>query len=89
MIGVARSSAKLPGARAPTRDPFNFRKPHKGYTLRRPVRSAQEIRPRKVEKVKKKKGGKREVKKMWRRDGAETHTDTRPSCAGETMAERS
>lgn len=24
---------------------------------------------------------------MWRRDGAETHTDTRPSCAGETMAE--
>jgi len=41
-----------------TRAPFNFRRSHKGYTLGRPVRPAQEIRPRKVEKVRQK-GGKR------------------------------
>jgi len=67
MIAVARSSAKLSGAWVPTRDPFNFRKPYKGYTLRRPVRSTQEIRPRKIEKVKKRK---KEEKKVWRRDDA-------------------
>lgn len=78
MIGIARSSAKLPGARAPTRDPFNFRKPHKGYTLRRPVRSAQEIRPRKVEKVKKKEQ-ERSEESIEEGCGAETHTDACPS----------
>jgi len=85
MIGVARSSAKLSGAWVLERDPFNFRKPHKGYTLRRPIRSAQEIRPRKVEKVKKE-------KEKWRKCGGgtarNTHTDARLSCAGETIAER-
>jgi len=82
MIAVARSSAKLSGAWVPTRDPFNFRKPYKGYTLRCPVRSTQEIRPRKVEKVKKKKKGREESVEERRCGNAH-----RRVCAGKTMAE--
>lgn len=76
MIGIARSSAKLLGARAPTRDPFNFRKPHKDCTLRRPVRSTQEIRPRKIEKVKRK-GKERSKESVEEEDGARKRTPMR------------